>query len=233
METSDTKEGGTCCADSARTLDWLDRDQVQNGKKVYRFCARVRDVICSLLALTVLSPVLLAVALAIWIDSPGASPVFVQERVGRDGKIFRLYKFRSMVPHAEEKLEEILHHNEMDGPVFKIKGDPRITRVGSLIRKTGIDELPQLVNILKGEMSIVGPRPPLPREVAQYTPYEMQRLYVAPGLTCYWQIQPNRNKMSFAQWVELDLQYIRDRSFWLDWVLICKTAVSIFRMDGQ
>lgn len=111
------------------------------------------------------------VALIIWIDSPGASPIFSQDRVGRDGKIFKFYKFRSTVPNAEAKLKEVLDQNEMDGPVFKMKNDPRITRVGYFIRKTSIDELPQLINILKGDMSIVGPRPALPREVAQYTDY--------------------------------------------------------------
>lgn len=230
METSEIKK-----EEAGRTApeDWLDREEVQNGRKGYRFCCRVRDVVCSLVALVVLWPALLVVALVIWIDSPGASPVFVQNRVGRDGKIFRLYKFRSMEPHAEEKLGEVLDRNEMDGPVFKIKGDPRITRVGKFIRKTSIDELPQLINILKGEMSIVGPRPPLPREVAQYTAYERQRLYISPGLTCYWQIQPNRNDLSFEEWVRLDLQYIRDRNFWLDWVLIFKTFISMMKMYGQ
>ena len=187
----------------------------------------------SLLALVVLAIPMLIVALVIWIDSPGASPVFSQERVGRDGKRFKLYKFRSMVPNAEEKLEEFLEQNEMDGPVFKIKADPRITRVGRLIRKTSIDELPQLVNILKGDMSIVGPRPPLPREFEQYTEYQKQRLYIKPGLTCYWQVQPNRNELTFDEWVNLDLRYIQERNFWLDWKLIVLTIVAIFNMYGE
>ena len=121
----------------------------------------------------------------------------------------------------------------MDGPAFKMKNDPRITRVGRFIRKTGIDELPQLVNVLKGEMSLVGPRPALPREVEQYTDYQRQRLNVTPGLTCYWQVQPNRNELSFDEWMELDLKYIRERSFWVDWKIIFKTVVTIFRMYGQ
>ena len=172
------------------------------------------------------------VAAAIWVDSPGASPIFVQERVGRDGKLFRFYKFRSMVPDAEDQLEELLARNEMDGPVFKMKDDPRITRVGRFIRKTSIDELPQLINILKNDMSIVGPRPALPREAALYTPYQRQRLYVKPGLTCYWQVQPGRNRLSFEEWVDLDLQYIRDRSFWLDWKIILQTVRAVFKMYG-
>ena len=135
---------------------WLNREKLSEEKRVYQAMRRVQDVFFSLLALVVLAIPMLIVALVIWIDSPGASPVFSQERVGRDGKRFKLYKFRSMVPNAEEKLEEFLEQNEMDGPVFKIKADPRITRVGRLIRKTSIDELPQLVNILKGDMSICG-----------------------------------------------------------------------------
>src|SRR5699024_4258840 len=115
-------------------------------------------------------------------------------------------KFRTMIPNAESRLSELLAQNEMDGPVFKIKNDPRITRVGRILRKTSIDELPQLINILKGDMSIVGPRPALPREVEQYGDYERQRLYITPGLTCFWQIQPNRNDLSFSEWMELDIK---------------------------
>ena len=137
-----------------------------------------------------------------------------------------------MIPNAEAKLNEVLAQNEMDGPVFKMKNDPRITRVGRFIRRTSIDELPQLINILKGDMSIVGPRPALPREVAQYTDYERQRLYVTPGLTCYWQIQPNRNELTFDEWMELDLKYIQDRNFWLDWKLIFQTIWAVLRMYG-
>lgn len=128
---------------------WLDHAQVVKGRHLYRFSRRAQDIFFSLLALVVLAVPMLLVAAAIWIDSPGASPVFQQERVGRDGKVFKLYKFRTMVPHAEEKLNEVLRLNEMDSPVFKIKNDPRITRVGRFLRKTGIDELPQLLNILE------------------------------------------------------------------------------------
>ena len=193
---------------------------------------KTQDIIFSVLALTVLAVPMLIVAAVIWIDSPGASPIFSQIRIGRQGKPFKVYKFRSMVPNAEEKLQEILHHNEMDGPAFKMKNDPRITRVGRFIRKTSIDELPQLFNILKDEMSLVGPRPALPREVEQYDEYQWQRLYVTPGLTCIWQIQPNRNELTFDQWMELDVQYMRERSFLLDWKLIFKTVAAVFRMYG-
>ena len=201
-------------------------------KKLYWIGRRAQDIFFSALALVILAIPMAIVALVIWIDSPGASPIFVQDRVGRNGKIFKFYKFRSMIPNAEAKLSEVLAQNEMDGPVFKMKHDPRITRVGRFIRKTSIDELPQLVNILKGEMSIVGPRPALPREVAQYSDYERQRLYVTPGLTCYWQIQPNRNELSFDEWLELDLKYIRERSFWVDWKIIFGTVAAVLRMYG-
>lgn len=216
-----------------RQLLWLDRKEVLDSKRLYCTIRRGQDIFFSLLALIVLAIPMLIVALVIWIDSPGASPIFSQDRVGRDGKIFKFYKFRSMVPNAEAKLHEVLEQNEMDGPVFKMKNDPRITRVGRFIRKTSIDELPQLINILKGDMSIVGPRPALPREVAEYTDYEKQRLYVTPGLTCYWQIQPNRNELTFDEWMDLDIKYIRDRSFWLDWKLIFLTIVAVLRMYGE
>ena len=210
---------------------WLDRRQVLD-RRFYWMGRRTQDLVLSAAALALLWPLMGLVALAIWLDSPGASPIFVQERVGRDGRLFRFYKFRSMVPDAEARLAGMLDQNEMDGPVFKIRDDPRVTRVGRFLRRTGIDELPQLVNILKSDMSIVGPRPALPREAAQYTDYERQRLYVTPGLTCYWQIMPHRNELSFAQWVELDLQYIQERSFWLDWKIIARTFRTVLRMYG-
>lgn len=155
------------------------------------------------LALIVSSPVLLITAIAVWLDDPHWSPIFKQLRCGRDGKQFYMYKFRSMYMDAEEKLEELLQANEMDGPAFKIKDDPRITRVGKFIRKTSIDELPQLWNIFKGDMSIVGPRPALQREVDQYKDIWRQRMYITPELTCYWQIAPNRNDISFDDWMSL------------------------------
>lgn len=216
-----------------RKAYWFDRDEILRTKRFYWMGRRAQDIFFSLLALIVLAIPMLIVGLVIWIDSPGASPIFAQDRVGRDGRIFRFYKFRSMIPDAESKLNEVLDQNEMDGPVFKMKNDPRITRVGRFIRRTSLDELPQLINILKGDMSIVGPRPALPREVAQYTDYEKQRLYVTPGLTCYWQIQPNRNELSFDEWMELDLKYIQDRSFWLDWKLIFQTLAVVFKMYGE
>ncbi|MBR6767196.1 MAG: sugar transferase, partial [Clostridia bacterium] len=174
-------------AKDAAGKTWIDRKKLLKQDRSYWYVRRAQDIFFSLLALIVLCVPMLIVALVIWIDSPGASPFFSQKRVGRNGKTFDFLKFRSMVPNAEAKLDELLDQNEMDGPVFKIKDDPRITRVGKFIRKTSIDELPQLINILKGDMSIVGPRPASPREVEQYSDYERQRLYVTPGLTCYWQ----------------------------------------------
>lgn len=210
----------------------LDREEVLRTHKGYWFFRRTQDIVLSAIALIVLLPVFLILTLIIIIDSPGASPIFTQVRVGRDGKEFVFYKFRSMKPNAEEELGKLLKYNEMQGPAFKIKNDPRITRVGRVLRKTGLDELPQLFNILKGDMSIVGPRPALPREVEQYSEYYKQRLLVSPGLTCYWQIQPQRNTMSFDQWMELDLKYIRERSFFVDWKIILGTFKAVIRMNG-
>ncbi len=211
----------------------LDREEVLRSRRKYWAIRRGQDILLSLLALLALWPIMAIVALVIWIDSPGASPIFAQDRVGRDGKVFRFYKFRSMVPNAEQKLEELLEKNEMEGPAFKIKEDPRITRVGKFIRKTSLDELPQLWNILKGDMSIVGPRPPLPREVAEYGEYEMQRLLVTPGLTCYWQIQPHRNDLTFHEWVDLDVKYIEESNFLADWKIILGTFGAVFGMNGE
>ena len=211
---------------------WLDRRQVQQGRRLYRAARRFQDVLLAGAALAVLWPAMAAVALAVWLDSPGGSPFFVQQRVGQNGRLFRMYKFRTMVPDAEARLEQVLPCNEMDGPVFKMQRDPRVTRLGRWLRRAGIDELPQLLNVLKGEMSLVGPRPALPREADRYTPYQRQRLYVKPGLTCLWQVQPDRNQITFDRWVELDLEYIRRRSLRLDWVLIFKTFGAVGRMYG-
>lgn len=217
---------------SQADVDILDREELLHKDRWYWIGRRVQDIIFSVLALLVLWPLMLVVAIVIVIDSPGASPIFSQTRVGRDGKEFTFYKFRSMCPNAEKKLDELLPYNEMEGPAFKIKDDPRITRVGKFIRKSSIDELPQLWNILKGDMSIVGPRPGLPREVAQYSDYARQRLLIQPGLTCYWQIQPDRNSLTFDQWVELDIKYIKERSFLVDWKIIFATIGAVLGMNG-
>lgn len=199
----------------------------------YLCLKRVFDIASSLLALIVLSPIFLLFSLIIFIDDPHGSPFYSQERVGLNGRIFKFWKFRSMVVNADKMLEELSAQNEKDGPVFKIKDDPRITRVGKFIRKTSIDELPQLWNVLKGEMSVVGPRPALPNEVDQYNDYQRMRLLVTPGLTCYWQASKNRDSIGFDQWVDLDIKYIQDRSFWLDIKLIFLTIKAVFTGQGE
>lgn len=215
---------------SENNIDYSATFKTRHG---YWWLRRFQDILFSLISIIVLSPVMLITAIAIFIDDPKGSPIFSQIRVGRTGKKFKMYKFRSMVVDAEDRLKELLKNNEMDGPAFKITDDPRITRVGKFIRKTSIDELPQLFNILKGDMSIVGPRPALPREVEQYTVYQTQRLFITPGLTCYWQIQPNRNDISFDEWVKMDIQYIRERSFIVDWKIIFKTVIAVFTKQGR
>lgn len=201
--------------------------------KVYRVIKRFQDILWASVALIALLPLMLIFMLIIYIDDPKGSPIFKQKRCGLNGKEFVLYKFRTMSIDAEETLENILCKNEMEGPSFKIKDDPRITRVGKIFRKTGLDELPQLVNIIKGDMSLVGPRPPLPREVEQYNDYQKKRLSVIPGLTCYWQIQDNRNALSFDEWVALDMKYIEERSFLTDWKIIFKTLRTVWARQGQ
>ncbi len=201
-------------------------------KPLYEIFKRCFDIVLAVVAIIILFVPLLIIALVIVIDSPGASPIFVQKRVGKNGKVFNFYKFRSMVPNAESMLNTLLDQNEMTGPVFKMKEDPRITRVGKFIRSCSIDELPQLFNIIKGDMSFVGPRPAIVREVEQYDDKARQRLSIMPGLTCYWQIQPKRNDLSFDEWLDLDLKYIKERNFLLDIKIIFKTVGAVFGMEG-
>lgn len=210
----------------------IDNRIIHESNDGYRIVKRAFDIVVSFCLLVALFVPMAIIALIIVIDSPGASPIFVQKRVGKGGKTFKLYKFRSMVADAESQLDGLLSQNEMQGPAFKIKKDPRITRFGKIIRKCCVDELPQLVNILKGEMSFVGPRPPLPREVEQYTDYQRQRLDVIPGLTCYWQITTNRNDCSFDEWLELDLKYIREKSIKTDITIFFKTIEVVLGMEG-
>lgn len=199
---------------------------------VYLAVKRCFDIVFSLLCIIVFTIPILFVMLLIVIDSPGASPIYTQYRVGKNGRVFKFYKLRSMVPEADQMLDSLLDQNEMEGPAFKISNDPRITRVGRVIRRTCIDELPQLWNILKGDMSFVGPRPPLPREVEQYNDFQRNRLSVVPGLTCYWQIQPNRNSLTFDKWLELDLKYIEERNVKTDLMIIFKTVGAVLNMEG-
>ncbi len=200
-------------------------------KPVYDFFKRLFDLVLSALALILLSPVFLGVAIAIKRED-GGKVIYAQTRLTKGGREFKMYKFRSMCPNAEEKLAELMARNEMTGPAFKLTDDPRVTKVGHFIRKTSIDELPQLINILRGDMSIIGPRPPLPREVAQYTPYQMHRLDVKTGLACYHECQGRSDSHDFDQWVESDLKYIRERSLLTDLKVIFWTVRVVFTGEG-
>lgn len=199
----------------------------------YCFIKRAFDICFSLAVLVFLSWLFVIVAIAIKLDDPNGPVFFKQERVGKNGKTFLMYKFRSMVSNAEELLESLQELNEKDGPVFKIADDPRITKVGKFIRKTSIDELPQFFNVLIGDMSVVGPRPALPKEVALYNDYQRQRLLVKPGITCYWQTRCNRDTIGFDEWVDLDLLYIRKCSVWADFKLIIQTIGVVLTAQGS
>jgi exopolysaccharide biosynthesis polyprenyl glycosylphosphotransferase len=200
-------------------------------KSLYFVLKRGFDVLASLTALVLLSPLFLATAILIKLRD-GGPILFIQKRIGKDGRVFDFYKFRSMVMGAERMRAELEAHNQhKSGVTFKIKNDPRITWIGRIIRKTSIDELPQFLNILRGDMSLVGPRPPLPTEVEQYTPHDWQRLLVTPGLTCYWQIQ-GRAEIPFEQQVELDLKYIREQSMLTDLRILLATLPAVLSGRG-
>ncbi|MDG6879464.1 UDP-N-acetylgalactosamine-undecaprenyl-phosphate N-acetylgalactosaminephosphotransferase [Clostridium perfringens] len=211
-------------------------EKIQEGKeyikadqenRIYLFFKRLIDILGAGFGLIILSPLFLIVAIAIKFEDSKGSVLFSQKRVGQYGKEFNMYKFRSMVSNAEELKAKLMEQNEMSGPMFKMKHDPRITKVGKFIRKTSIDELPQLINILKGEMSLVGPRPSLPKEVAKFEPWMLERLEVKPGLTCYWQVM-GRNDIDFEDWMKLDIKYVHDRNLFLDIKLIFKTFFVLF-----
>jgi lipopolysaccharide/colanic/teichoic acid biosynthesis glycosyltransferase len=188
---------------------------------------RIIDILGASIGIIILLGLFIIVSLAIKIEDPKGKILFSQKRVGKNGKEFNMYKFRSMVTDAEAKLEKLLKHNEIEGAMFKMKDDPRITAVGKFIRKTSIDELPQLVNVLKGDMSLVGPRPPLPREVKVYSEYDMQRLLVTPGCTGLWQVS-GRSNIQFKEMVELDIQYIKSQNIYLDIKIMLKTIKVLF-----
>ena len=208
-------------------IKYADSSEKRRG---YFFIKRTFDIVSSLCAMIVLSPVFLITALAIKIED-GGPVVFSQEGVGKDGRLFKMYKFRSMYVDAEDRLKELEEKNEADGPVFKIKNDPRITRVGRFIRKYSIDELMQLVNVFKGDMSVIGPRPALPREVAEYDDFAKRRLQVKPGLSCYWQVS-GRSNIGFDEWMELDVKYINEMSFLTDMKIILLTIPAVLKGDG-
>ena len=192
---------------------------------------KIMDISGSVLLIICLSPVLLLISILIKLSSKGPI-VFKQSRVGLRGRQFSLYKFRTMIHNAEKLKKDLEAENEMDGPVFKIKDDPRITKIGGFLRRTGLDELPQLFNILKGEMSLIGPRPPLPSETVQYKRWQLRRLSVKPGLSCFWQIKPDRNNIKFEKWMELDLAYIDNWSLRLDFIILLKTIKTVFQRSG-
>lgn len=198
-----------------------------NATRSYLVVKRSIDIIGSFLGLIILSLLFVIIAFLIKLEDPKGKVFFKQVRVGKNGKQFHIYKFRSMASDAEERLKELLALNEVEGAMFKMKDDPRVTKIGKFIRKTSIDELPQLINVLKGEMSLVGPRPPLPREVEEYSTYDKQRLLVVPGCTGLWQVS-GRSNVNFSEMVELDLQYIRKRSFLFDLKIILKTIFVLF-----
>ena len=185
---------------------------VQASRRKYWKRKRVFDFAASLLLLALSAPLLLLLAVLICLDDPRGGPIFRQTRLGLGGRRFTMYKFRTMAVDAEQQRAELAALNEMDGPVFKIRDDPRVTRIGKFLRRSSLDELPQLFNVLRGDMSIIGPRPPLPCEAAEYTDYQSLRLIVKPGLTCLWQVRTDRNAVSFAEWVEDDMEYILNAS---------------------
>lgn len=206
---------------------------LRNGRLGYRFVKRAFDICFSLAVLVGLSWLFVLIAVAIKLDDPNGSVIFRQTRVGRGGREFVMYKFRSMCADAEGRLAALASLNEKDGPVFKIADDPRVTRVGRVLRKTSIDELPQFANVLKGDLSVVGPRPALPAEVAKYTSRQRQRLSVKQGLTCYWQVQPDRDDITFDEWVDLDLAYVRECSALTDLKLIVRTVGCMLTAQGS
>ena len=194
---------------------------------------RLFDIFFATLILLFFLPLMIVIAIVIVIDDPSAGPFYKQIRVGRHGKEFYMYKFRTMRANADQMIEQLAKQNEMDGPVFKMKHDPRITRVGKYLRKLSLDVLMQFFNVLKGDMTLVGPRPPLPREVKYYTDYQRLRLLVTPGLTCTWQISKNRNDIPFEQWVEMDIEYIQTRTYRNDLKIMLKTPIVMLTATGR
>ncbi len=201
-----------------------------NDSLVYAAAKRGFDVAVGVLILILLIPIFPLIALMIKLDTRG--PVFFKQiRVGRDGRIFEFYKFRSMLDRAEETKQTLELQNEQDGPIFKIRSDPRITSVGRFLRRSSLDEIPQILNVIKGDMSIVGPRPPLPSEVTNYQPWHHRRLEVKPGITCLWQIS-GRSQIGFNEWMRLDMEYLKTRSFRADLLIFLKTIPAVIARKG-
>jgi exopolysaccharide biosynthesis polyprenyl glycosylphosphotransferase len=192
---------------------------------------KIMDINISLLLIIILFPLFIIIGVLIKLTSPGPI-IFRQARVGLRGRQFNMLKFRTMTKNADLEKLNLKSKNEADGPVFKIREDPRVTKIGGFLRKTGLDELPQLFNVLKGEMSLIGPRPPLQSETAQYKRWQLRRLSVKPGLSCFWQIKPDRNNIKFEKWMEMDLAYIDNWSIRLDIIILFKTIKTVFQRSG-
>ena len=226
-------------------MPYIDQDKVDERTRVkleaiieksyasYWKKKRLFDIFFATLILLFFLPLMVIIAIVIVIDDPHGGPFYKQIRVGRHGKEFYMYKFRTMRVNADKMIEELAKRNEMDGPVFKIKDDPRITRVGKWLRKLSLDELMQFFNVLKGDMTLVGPRPPLPREVKHYTDYQKLRLLVTPGITCTWQMSRNRNDIPFEQWVEMDIEYIQTRTYLNDITIMLETPIFMLTATGR
>lgn len=197
---------------------------------MYPTIKRIFDVVVAASALVLCAPLMVLVALLIKLTSPGPV-IFMQERVGFKGQRFGMLKFRSMSEYAEAVRTSLAAQNEIPGPVFKIRDDPRVTPIGRVLRKASIDELPQLLNVLKGEMSLVGPRPPTPGEVEQYEAWQLRRLEAKPGLTCIWQVS-GRSHIAFDEWVRMDVEYVEKQSFWLDLKLLLLTIPAVITGRG-
>lgn len=208
----------------------IDLQNLKKKKNTF-FMKRIIDILGSIVGIIISAVIIFFVAVTMKITEPKGPIFFSQDRIGKNGKTFRMYKIRSMCIDAEEKLEELMKHNEVEGAMFKMKNDPRITRIGKFIRKTSIDELPQLWNVLRGDMSLVGPRPPLIREVEEYTIHDRQRLLVKPGCTGLWQVS-GRNKLDFDEMVDLDIQYIENIGIINDFKIIIKTLFIMIKPNG-
>jgi exopolysaccharide biosynthesis polyprenyl glycosylphosphotransferase len=204
--------------------------EAQRNGLYLKYGKRLLDVIGSFVGLVLFSPVILLFAILIKLDSAG--PVFYKaKRLGTGGRPFDFFKMRSMYTGADSSRSSLLHLNQVSGPVFKLFNDPRITRVGKFLRKTSIDELPQLYNVLRGDMSLVGPRPPIPEEVEKYEPWQLRRLSLKPGITCLWQIS-GRSRLGFDEWMRLDMEYINNQSFWMDMKILLRTIPAVVLREG-
>ena len=220
--------GGMNLLESKTTL--LNQDKIKS-RFIYHGMKRFFDIVAATCGIVILSPLMVLIAVLIKAEDHG--PIFYKQiRVGKNGKEFKMYKFRSMFVNADKMLDKLKEQNDVDGPMFKMKDDPRVTKIGHFIRKHSLDELPQFFNVLKGDMSLVGPRPPLPSEVVEYSEYDKQRLLVIPGCTGLWQAT-ERNEVGFNKMVQLDIQYIQRASFTFDLWIIWKTVEIVIKPNGS